>query len=165
MREIVRGSIECKWRQKQIKVWIGVLCGTIGALFLMCLFAGAQPGTDGKSDMKTAFEIFGILTASFTVIFLPFVFYYVWQYLKLFRHCESYELYEVMLDKPDTSVFYRGAIYYRVSFVTEQDEYITLDTKPLWSGSGSSDLQLEKYNNRKVRVLYDRENVRVIVVG
>ncbi|MDE6656376.1 MAG: hypothetical protein K2J85_05220, partial [Anaeroplasmataceae bacterium] len=54
--------------------------------------------------------------------------------------------------------------YYTVRFQTNDGKNISADTKPLWSSSFWT-FPIEEYNNKKVEILYYKEEDRVIVLG
>ena len=70
-----------------------------------------------------------------------------------------------MLDKPETSYFYRGAIYYTVSFTDKNGNSIVRDTHPLWSSGIFDPCQLADYNNKRVFVAYNENTDTLIVLG
>ena len=159
--ERIRQSIEGKWRRKQVKAcfisWGAVLAG----LLVICLFSALCTG----GGIAIAMEIFLILAIAFSAVLVPFVLYYVSRLRGLFRNCEAYELYDAVLNHLGTSWVYRGAVYYTVSFATNDGEQVRMDTMPLWTGSVFADNPLEKYNNKRIDLLYDRAGERIIVLG
>ncbi len=160
-RERILTSIEGAWRKKQIRTMLIAWGAVLAGLLLICLFSAFYTG----GGLGISFEIFGILTAVFSAVFLPFVLFYVNRWRKLFHDCERYELHDAVLDCPGTSWAYRGAVYYTVSFRRASGETVKLDTMPLWSGAVFADNPLEKYNNKRIDLLYDWEGHRVIVLG
>lgn len=159
--ERIRLSIEGKWRRKQVNTCLIAWGAVLAGLLVICLFSALCTG----GGLGIAMEIFLILAASFSAVFIPLVLYYVNRLRGLFRDCKAYELYDAVLDHPGTSWVYRGAVYYTVSFVTNDGEQVRMDTMPLWTGSVFADNPLEKYNNKRIDLLYDREGYRVIVLG
>lgn len=159
--ERIRQSIEGKWRRKQVKACVISWGAVLAGLLVICLFSALCTG----GGIAIAMEIFLILAIAFSAVLVPFVLYCVSRLRGLFRNCEAYELYDAVLNHPGTSWVYRGAVYYTVSFATNDGEQVRMDTMPLWSGSVFADNPLEKYNNKRIDLLYDRAGERIIVLG
>ena len=85
--------------------------------------------------------------------------------MSTFTNSDQYKIYEVTLDSPVTSYFYRGAVYYRVTFEIEGNLKETKDTKPLWSDLFFSPNKLGDYNHKKVKIGYNKETDQLIVIG
>ena len=159
-KEMVKKSIEARWRKGQIRMYFiifsffEVLGLIIGVVF------GMHTG-----EFHITFTIIGIILLVFCIVFLPFIFYFLYKYLKLFKYLEDYIIYEVTLDKPSTSFMYRGSVYYTITFITEANEKITRDTRPLWSSSILASFSLEEYNNKKVKIAYNENLDCLIVLG
>lgn len=157
---MVKKSMEARWRKGQIRMYL-IIFGFVEVLGLIIGFvSGIQMG-----DIYIALMIIGIILLVFCVVFLPYVFYFLYKYLKLFKNFEEYKIYEVTLDKPYTSFMYRGAVYYTITFITEANEKITRDTRPLWSSSILASFSLEEYNNKKVKIAYNENLDGLIVLG
>ena len=133
----------------------------LGGLLAICLFSALYVG----NSLRISVEIFGILAAVFSAVFLPFVLYYIHAWRDLFRDCEDYVLCDAVLDRPGTSWYYRGAVYYTVTVQLPDGRTFRRDTMPLWSGALFADHPLEKYNNKRIDLLYDPHRDRVIVLG
>jgi len=164
VRELIKRSMECKWRKHQLKIYVVIWLVVIVATLFISMFGFLSSGMQ-KEDFKTAVFVFGVLVGVWSIAFLPIIIFYLYQYNKLFKNCEGYELCETVLDRPSTSYWYRGAVYYTVTFQSKSSGSVTLDTRPLWSSAVLADFQLSEYNNKKIDVLYDKENERVIVIG
>ena len=159
-KEIIKKSLDAKWRKRQINVWLFVL----GAYAFVFLFA-ALIATAKHGNFLLSIEISGLCAAVCLPILLPFLGYNLWKYHSLFKDADSYSVYEVMLDKPETSYFYRGAIYYTVSFTDKNGNSIVRDTHPLWSSGIFDPCQLADYNNKRVFVAYNENTDTLIVLG
>ncbi len=159
-KDIVKNSMEAKWRKNQLKLYI-VIPG-IFLLFLafVGLFAGLQHG-----DFALSFEVTGIVMLVFALMFLPFVLFSLYKYRSLFKNLNDYEIYEVRLDRPGTSYWYRGAIYYTVTFETRAGYRVSMDTKPLWSGGAFASFRLDDYNNKKIEIAYNQNMDEMMVLG
>ncbi len=159
-REEIKKSIECKWRKSQIFFTLGIL----GIIFLISIMAALYVGlkTNDFSMMLS------VLLSAFlfpAIILGPMIVYYLYQYFKIIRKYSKYESYEVLLDRPSTSWYYRGAVYYTVSFVTADNIRKVLDTNPLFSSALFSSVDLNEYNNKKINILYDSDAEKVICIG
>lgn len=159
-KEIVKKSMEAKWRKNQMSMHGVIALIIFVVIFFSTLFAGLQHG-----DILLALEVSGIVILIYALLFGCFVLYYTYKYFSLFKDLEQYEVYEVILDKPSTSYLYRGAIYYTVSFETIKGERITQDTKPFWSSAIFASFQLEDYNNKKIKIAYNANTETMITLG
>lgn len=154
-KDIVKNSMEAKWRKEQLKLYI-VIPG-IFLLFLafVGLFAGLQHG-----DFALSLEITGIVVLVFGLMFLPFVLFALYKYRALFQNLNDYEIYEVRLDHPGTSYWYRGAIYYTVTIETKAGYKV-----PLWYGGAFASFRLDEYNNKKIKIAYNEQTDEMMVLG
>ena len=159
-KDVIKKSLDAKWRKRQINVWFFVL----GAYAIVFIFS-ALISTAKHGDLMLSLEISGIAAAVCLPILLPFLFYNVWCYLSLFKKAEEYTVHEVMLDKPHTSYLYRGAIYYTVRVTDKNGNIIVRDTHPLWSSGIFDPCQLADYNNQRVFVAYRESTDTLIVLG
>ena len=159
-KEMVKNSIEAKWRKNQMSLHGVIALIIFVVIFFSTLVAGLQHG-----DILLALEVSGIVILIYALLFGCFILYYAYKYFTLFKDLERYEIYEVILDKPSTSYLYRGAIYYTVSFTTNKKETITQDTKPFWSSAVFAAFQLEEYNNKKIEIAYNPETEIMITLG
>lgn len=163
----VMHCLECRWRKKQIKLDLGFL----GFIAAVCVIFGLFEMVMHLDDFANYPDLFWIIPTSIVgffcflfLFFLPFIIYFYYDYKKILKLSEQSEVYEVLLDHPSTSYSYRRAVYYTVRFQTNERENITADTKPLWSSSIWV-FSIEEYNNKKVEILYNKEEDRVIVLG
>lgn len=159
-KEEIKNSIECKWWKKQIYFLLGI----VGILFIIFLAASLYVGLE-TADFSLILSIIGCTFGINLIILGPMLIYYLYQYYKIIKNYEKYEKYIVLLDKPSTSWHYRGAVYYTVSFVTGDNERKVLDTKPLFSSSLFSGFDLKDYNNKKINILYDSLENKVICIN
>ena len=159
-KEEVKNALEAKWRKKQIILWTVAVGIWILFLFLVGLYTAFSVG-----DFLMSFEIVGLVSLCCLALFAPFILFYIYKYVKLFCNLSDYEVYEVMLDKPSTSYWYRGAIYYTVTVPLEQNRFVEVNTVPLWSSGAFASCSLEDYNNKKIRVAYDKGQGRLLVLG
>jgi hypothetical protein len=159
-KEIIKNSLDAKWRKRQMRIWIVVAGIYIGVFLLSALIASLKHG-----DFLLSLQITGIYAAIWLPIIAPFLIYNIWCYYSLLKNPEEYKVYEVMLDKPETSYMYRGAIYYKVSFTDGDGNLVSKDTRPLWSSGIFDPCQLADYNNKKVFVAYRESTDTLIVLG
>ena len=144
-----------------------MLIGIAAFLVVMNLAAFALMGgaaSFGKlGSVQGGLFVFLVVTAIYSLVLLPLAIYPLVQIWLLGKRAERCSVHTVKLDRPGTSHMYRGAVYYTVSF-TDNGEYFVRDTKPLWSSS-SVEFPLDEYNNKEVKILYDREADQVFVLG
>ena len=159
-KEQVKGSLEANWRLHQAKVYL-VLWGILTAVMFFISFCYAA----AKGMPDAALWASGILALVYAAVFLPFSGVSYCKYLRIINRWEKYESYTVTLDRPGTSYFYNRSVYYTVRFHTESGKEVTADTMPLWSGAAFALYQLEDYNNKKIRILYDPEEEKIVVLG
>lgn len=159
-KEMVKDSMEAKWRKDQLKLYIVIPVIFLIFLAFFGLVAGLQYG-----DFGLSFEVTGIVILIFALVFLPFVLFALYKYVALFKNLNDYEVYEVCLDRPGTSYWYRGAIYYTVTFETKAGYKVSMDTKPLWSGGAFASFHLDDYNNKKIEIAYNESTEEMMVLG
>lgn len=150
--------MEARWRRHQAKLYM-VVFGIVAVVSLMMSLVRAA----SKGMLDLALWGAGVTVAIYVVIFLPFPVYAYWKYLQIVKNWECYEIHTVTLDRPGTSHLYNRSIYYTVCFTSNSGKRVTADTRPLWSSAAFALYQLEEYNNKKIRILYDPEEERVVV--
>ena len=157
-KEQIKNSLEYKWRMRQCKTYL-VIWGVMAAFALM----GGAASFGKLGSVQGGLFVFLVVTAIYSLVLLPLAIYPLVQIRLLANRAERCSVHTVKLDRPGTSHMYRGAVYYTVSF-TDNGEYFVRDTKPLWSSS-SVEFPLDEYNNKEVKILYDRESDQVFVLG
>lgn len=162
----LKHSLECRWRKKQIKLYLGILIFVFGICILFGCLTIVIHLDELLEDKMLLLNIFlttlGILGVT-CLCLVPFLIYSFNDYRKIIKLAENSTLHEVVLDHPSVSFNYRGAVYYTVHFQTQDNHSISLETKPLWSNFWF--FPIEEYNNKKVEILYNKELNRVIVLG
>lgn len=118
---------------------------------------------DNIESIGLSLEIFLIVTAVYSAIFLPFAAFYGYKMMYLLKHYESFSSYEVMLDNVSTSYAYRGAVYYTVS-INEAGNTRRVATNPYFSSGMLAKFPLEEYNNKKVIGLYDDREDKFYII-
>lgn len=117
--------------------WFGIACDRVCHL-----------GIDG-SNLRTFFGVFALYDYSKARSFV--------------RHYKNFKQYETVLDSPETSYWYRGAIYYNVR-IKDDNTSVLARTNACFSGMLFSKFTLEDYNNKNVVGLLDPESERFYVV-
>ena len=158
-RDQVKNSMEARWRRHQTKQYM-VAFGIVAVVSLMMSLVRAA----SKGMLDLALWGAGVTVAIYVVIFLPFPVYAYWKYLQIVKNWERYEIHTVTLDRPGTSHLYNRSVFYTVYFTSNSGKRVAADTRPLWSSAAFSPYQLDEYNNKKVRVLYDPFREEVIVL-
>lgn len=159
-KEMVKESMEAKWRKDQLKLYLI----TTGFVVLFVAFFGMAAGLQHE-DFGLSLKVTGIVILIFALMFLPFILFTLYKYLALFKNLNDYEIYEVCLDHPGTAYWYRGAIYYTVTFETKAGYKVSVDTKPLWSGGAFASFHLDDYNNKKIKAAYNEQTGDMMVLG
>ena len=136
----------------------------IPGIFLLFIFFAGLFFCLQHGDFALSFEITGIVMLVFALMFLPFVLFALYKYRSLFKNLNDYEIYEVCLDHPGTSYWYRGAIYYTVIIETKAGYRVSKDTKSLWSGGAFASFHLDDYNNKKIKVAYNQSADEMMVL-
>ena len=157
-REQIKNALEYKWRMHQCKSYL-----VIWGVMLVLALIGGFSGSVKMQSVQDGLLISSVATAIFSVPLLPMAIYPLVQIRLLMKRAEQCSVHRVKLDRPATSVMYRGAVYYIVEF-EDNGEWLSRDTKPLWS-SNSYAFPLEEYNNKEVDVLYDRDWDQIFVLG
>lgn len=143
-------SMEGKWRKLHIVLY---------SIFLFILLFVILVGVLSRftpliiAVMFPAMGVTGALT------------YEIVQYVRLIKHVEDYEVYEVLLDRPVTSFLNRGNVYFMVGFKLKCGTTIMRKTKPIWSDFPLSLFQAWEYTNAMVDVAYDENRDRMVVLG
>ncbi len=149
-KEDIKNSVEYRWRKTSL-LWV---LGIWAVITVVMFLAVVLTSLDDMKYITLSLEVWLIVTAIYSVIFLPFIAYYVYKMLYILKHYKQFNLYEVMLDNVSTSYAYRGAVYYTV---TIYDDGTTnhVCTNPYFSSRIFATFILEEYNNKKVIGLYD----------
>ena len=157
--EDIKSSIEYKWRKSSV-----ILLSSIYAIVeVVMLFAALIMNLDDIKYIGLSFQIWLIVTATYSVIFLPFIAFYCYKMIYLLKNYQRFDSYEVMLDNVSTSYAYGGAVYYTV-VVDVDGERRQVATNPYFSSGLFATFTLEDYNNKKVIGLYDRTKDKFYIV-
>ena len=158
-KETIKNSLNAKWHLHNLSTYsiVGLVYGAV--MLFIAIFAALMHG-----DFILAISITGGIFLFFALAISPFVIYEAHRYRSLFESIDKYEIFEARLDRPSTSYWVRGAIYYTVTFKTSDGETVTADTRPMWSSAPLARNQLSDYNNKTVTLAYDKENDRLVVL-
>lgn len=146
-KRMIKESLEGQWRKSHIRFY---LIGCIVVLFLALLFWWIIPKGDGER-LATAI-VYGPVLLAFLISLL----YELIRYYLLFTDLEHYEVYEVSLNRPTISYFYRSCVYCDVLIKTNKEQYYVRKTKPVFS---------VEYTNTKARIAYNEDKDKLIVLG
>ena len=91
--------------------------------------------------------------------------YNIYKYFSLFRDLGQYEIYEVVLDKPNVFLWINELIYYTVVFRASQDKLIKRDTKPFWSTAIFAPFHFADYINMTIKIAYNADTDTMIILG
>ena len=155
----IKQSVEYQWRNRQIKIFLGVW------LFISLAFLTAP-----IIVMIMDFEILGSILliwfgfiVFFGIVFGAFALSYHFKNKYLIENYMSFTCHEVVLDKVVTSVMARGAVYYKVTIIDE-NKIKEVDTNPYFSSYLFSKFLPEDYNNKKVVGLYDKNENKFYII-
>lgn len=143
-----------------IKIYMAIW-GVIAVFSLLVTFF-VTVGVDSRLRV-IAFVDCGVVVVIFGLFFGVFALYDYSKARSFVRHYKNFKQYEVVLDSPETSYWYRGAIYYNVR-IKDDNTSVLARTNACFSGMLFSKFTLEDYNNKKVVGLLDPESERFYVV-
>lgn len=98
------------------------------------------------------------------LVFLPFIGFYVWRIIQLFRHPEKYVFTRCKLEKFHFSAFWRTACF-SVRLEIPEVGIVNGETAAIFLTHGIAGPTLEDYVNRDVLVGYNRFTGRIVVIG
>lgn len=151
-KEEIKKSIEYRWRKTSLFWLVGIWVITTVVMFFALVLSSL-----GEMKYITLYlEVWLIVAAIYSALFLPFVAYYGYKMLYLLKHFKKFSLYEVILDNVSTSHVYRGAVYYTV-IINVDGALKQVCTNPYFSSRISSNFAIEDYNKKKVIGLYDSQ--------
>ena len=157
-KEDIKNSVEYGWRKTSFCLLLGIWVFIAAVMLFGILIIGFD---DIKAGM--GMQVWLIVMAIYSVIYLPFVAYYGYKMLYILKHYTEFNSYLVMLDNVSTSQMYRGAVYYTV---TINDEGVTkqVSTNAYFSSGMFAKFPLEDYNNKQVIGLYDSQMDRFYII-
>ena len=147
----IKQSVEYQWRNRQIKILLGIWLFISIAIFIVPLIGIIM----NFEIIGVALLIWLIFVFMFGVMLGGFSLYYYFKNRYLIRNYMNFTSHEVVLDKVATSYMSRGSIYYKVT-IYDGKTRIEVDTNPYFSSYLFSKFLPEDYNNKKVVGLYDK---------
>ena len=147
----IKQSVEYHWRNRQIKILLGIWLFISIAIFIVPLIGIIM----NFEIIGVALLIWLIFVFMFGVMLGGFSLYYYFKNRYLIRNYMNFTSHEVVLDKVATSYMSRGSIYYKVT-IYDGKTRIEVDTNPYFSSYLFSKFLPEDYNNKKVVGLYDK---------
>lgn len=98
------------------------------------------------------------------LVFLPFIGFYLWRIIQLFRRPEEYVFTRCKLEKFHFSAFWRSA-YFSVRLEIPELGIVNDETAAIFLTHGFAGPILEDYVNREVLMGYNRATGRIILIG
>lgn len=157
-KEEIKSSVEYRWRMHDCKFML-----IVNALIVIAsLFNALDLESSGSNDISMSDKFISSITECLItilyseVILLPFAVYYVTKAHYLLSSYMKFKAYEVILDHPSKSYFFRGMFRYKVP-IKYKSKTINVDTNACFSNSFLAIHSLKEYNNKKVIGLYDNK--------
>ena len=158
-KDDIKNSVEYVWR-KTSATW---LLGIWAIIELVMLFVVMIMSFVDIEYIGLGFQVWLIVTAIYSAIFLPFVAFYCYKMIYLLKHYAEFNSYEVMLDHVSTSYAYRGSVYYTVT-VCDEGLSRQVSTNHYFLSGIFTKFPLEEYNNKKVIGLYDSQMDKFYII-
>lgn len=156
----IKQSVYYRWRMNNVKICMSIW-GVVSAITLLVPLFGIV--RSGLESLAIGFTVWGVMMAFYGLIFGAFALHYYSKARFLVKNYKNFKQYEAVLDSPETSYWYRGAIYYNVT-IKDGNTSVVAQTNACFSGMLFSKFTLEDYNNKKVVGLFDPESERFYVV-
>lgn len=158
--EEIKQSVYYQWRMHNAKLCL-VIWGVISAITLVVpLFATMSVGSE---SLVIEFAIWGLTVVIYGLVFGVGALCDYSKARSFVRHYKNFKQYETVLDSPETSYWYRGAIYYNVR-IKDDNTSVLARTNACFSGMLFSKFTLEDYNNKRVLGLLDPDTERFYIV-
>ncbi len=90
--------------------------------------------------------------------------YGILEYKSVIFSARELEPYTVTLTKSKRMPMTRGKRFYRISFTTNDGQEKTVDTAGLW-GYGIFELSPDEYDGKEIKIGYNKEDERIVVIG
>lgn len=155
----IKQSVEYQWRNKQIKIHLGIWLFISIAIFIVPLMG-----------IIMDFEIIGatlliwlVFVIMFGVILGGFSLSYYFKNKYFVKNYMNFSCHEVVLDKVVTSLMTRGSVYYKVT-IYDGNVKKEVDTNPYFSNYLFSKFLPEDFNNKKVIGLYDKNENKFYII-
>ena len=158
--QIVKSSIECRWRLKQAKTYAFIFLIIPIFVLASASFSASGSTLDALSLWEVIGGSLGYTLIAYGLVFLPIIIYQLYRRQQIINNYPKYTVHTVVLDKPHTSWVYKNSVYFTVMI----NGNTSVDTAPLFSDSWLSSFTLEEYSGKTVRVLYDAEKRKVYLI-
>ena len=163
IKKDIKQSLDARWRKTLIILFLLVII--LGSIDFIEGIIKANKITNTKEKIKMIFDAIGIAELFLIIVFGTILIYQIYQYCKLFKKIDKYEIFEVMFDKVHQSYMYKRAIYFTVTFKTASGKRLTRDTYSMFSNFSIIDFPLEDYTNKLVKIAYNEVTDSLIVLG
>ena len=155
----IKQSVEYQWRNRQIKILLGIWLFISIAIFIVPLIGIIM----NFEIIGVALLIWLIFVFMFGVMLGGFSLYYYFKNKYFVKNYMNFSCHEVVLDKVVTSLMSRGSIYYKVTIIDGNIKK-EIDTNPYFSNYLFSKFLPEDYNNKKVVGLYDKNENKFYII-
>lgn len=158
--EEIKESVYYKWRIYNSKIDLATW-GVISAItVLVPLFTVLSAGSE---SLVIGFAVWGVMVVIYGLIFGMAALCEYARARSFVRHYNNFKQYEAVLDSPETSYWYRRAIYYNV-IIKEGNTSVVARTNACFSSLLFSKFTLKDYNNKRVLGLLDPDTERFYIV-
>ena len=158
--EEIKESVYYKWRIYNSKIDL-TIWGVISAItVLVPLFILLSAGSE---SLLIGFVAWGVAVVIYGLVFGVVALCESSKARSFVRNYKNFKQYEVVLDCPQTSYWYRGAIYYNVT-IKDGNTSVVAQTNACFSGMLFSKFTLKDYNNKRVVGLLDPDTERFYIV-
>lgn len=148
----LRGSLERKVVLREL-ILIGLLWAVMAVI---CWVKFREP------YLQEAGVIMQVVTA---VVILPFLGFYLWRAVNIFRKADQYIFCQCKLSSPHQRYWARGMMYFTVVMEDETLGRFPVETHAIFASYGFIEPLLETYINSTVTVGYNLETEMVVVIG
>lgn len=108
--------------------------------------------------------LWGIAAILLAIVFLPFLGYYLWQIVRIFRKWDQYIFCNVNLVNPHPG-WYRGTMYFTILAEHPALSKIVVNTRPIFHTHGLIGPLFCDYVNQKITIAYNPQTDVVVVIG
>lgn len=152
-KEIIKDSIEAKWRRENAVVMLVFAAIVFGLELSSIFFIGGD-----MKNINIGYILVAIVAGCFCL--------YSWiRYLVLLSHTSDYVIYDATLENPRGANVPMRNVCFTVSIQLKNKERRTRETKAIWSIHRSADYVAWDYMDAEVKVAYDEERDRLVVLG
>jgi hypothetical protein len=108
--------------------------------------------------------LWGIAAILLAIVFLPFLGYYLFHIVRIFRKSDQYVFCKVNLVNPSAGWF-RGTMYFTILAEHETMRKIVVNTRPIFHTHGLIGPLFCDYVNQQITIAYNSETEVVVVIG